>query len=186
MHQSQAKQYKPNKKQALQVSSLLSSNDGCIVTFPAGYVRYRRSANENSEKRRCIGFGMNDDNQAEADFALALSLQEQFENEAEVVVSKETMPNTHSYQRSIVDSSWEVVDPAPNIHQLFVDFDAMFFKSALVNSGVEVKWSHRMTLLSVYRDDFALVTFTRASPRIPVGVQVCARTKGEAGFALLG
>lgn len=129
---------------------------------------------------------MNDDKQEEADFALALSLQEQFENEAEVIVTKETTPNTLSYKQSIVDASWEIVDPVPNIHQLFVDFDVMFFKSTLVNSGVEVKWSHRMTLLSICIGDFAPVTFTRASPRVSVGVQVCARTKGEAGFALLG
>lgn len=92
---------------------------------------------------------MNKDKQTDADFALALSLQEQFENEAAVTVTKENTSETLSYPKSIVDASWEVVDPVPNIHQLFVDFDAMFFKSALVNSGVEVKWSHRMTLLSV-------------------------------------
>lgn len=44
----------------------------------------------------------------------------------------------------IVDESLELSDPTPDIHQLFVKFNAMFFEGEL--GGCEVKWSPRMTL----------------------------------------
>uniref|UniRef100_A0A3Q2VM62 DNA-dependent metalloprotease SPRTN n=1 Tax=Haplochromis burtoni TaxID=8153 RepID=A0A3Q2VM62_HAPBU len=65
------------------------------------------------------------------DFLLAIRLQEQFDQE---------------YQRpmSIVDESWEMLDPNPDVRAMFLEFNDMFFWGKL--SGVEVKWSSRMTL----------------------------------------
>ena len=79
----------------------------------------------------------------DGDFALALSLQDRFDREAK---KKETVTRRHGDPKTIVDASWELVDPTPNIHQLFVDFDSMFFSGKLTNAGVEVKWSPKMTL----------------------------------------
>lgn len=45
---------------------------------------------------------------------------------------------------SIVDSSWETLDPSPDVRAMFLEFNDSFFWGKL--SGVEVKWSPRMTL----------------------------------------
>ncbi|KAF3850173.1 hypothetical protein F7725_019892 [Dissostichus mawsoni] len=45
---------------------------------------------------------------------------------------------------SIVDSSWETLDPSPDVRAMFLEFNDTFFWGKL--SGVEVKWSPRMTL----------------------------------------
>uniref|UniRef100_A0A3Q0RQD0 DNA-dependent metalloprotease SPRTN n=1 Tax=Amphilophus citrinellus TaxID=61819 RepID=A0A3Q0RQD0_AMPCI len=67
------------------------------------------------------------------DFLLAIQLQEQFD---------------HEYQPerplSIVDESWEMLDPSPDVRAMFLEFNDMFFWGKLC--GVEVKWSPRMTL----------------------------------------
>ena len=44
---------------------------------------------------------------------------------------------------SPVDPALELLDPNPNIHQLFQLFNAQFFWGKL--ASVEVKWSPRMT-----------------------------------------
>ncbi|XP_011307084.1 sprT-like domain-containing protein Spartan [Fopius arisanus] len=52
--------------------------------------------------------------------------------------------NKENYQpRTLVDQTLETVDPIPNIHTLFVQFNAKFFRNVLL--PVEVKWSPRMT-----------------------------------------
>ena len=89
------------------------------------------------------------------DYALALSLQEQFTQERKHEEEKlEKLTRTESATelrdrydpKLIVDERWELLDPHPNVHDLFVQFDAMFFERRLVNAGVEVRWSPRMTL----------------------------------------
>ena len=75
------------------------------------------------------------------DFALAVALQEQINEER-----CETQVSPIRTDISIVDNYWELADPNPNIYKLFRQFDAMYFKSSLSNSGVEVKWSPKMTL----------------------------------------
>lgn len=45
---------------------------------------------------------------------------------------------------SIVDESWETLDPNPDVRSMFLEFNDMFFWGKLC--GVEVKWSPRMTL----------------------------------------
>jgi hypothetical protein len=47
-------------------------------------------------------------------------------------------------EASIVDASWEYIDPTPDIHGLFIQFDNRFFWGKL--KTVEVRWSPRMTL----------------------------------------
>ena len=91
------------------------------------------------------------------DFALALSLQEQFERERREEKEEEAERGRRKDvgdseglsrwdPRLIVDDRWELLDPHPNIHDLFVAFDGMFFERRLVEAGVEVRWSPRMTL----------------------------------------
>lgn len=45
---------------------------------------------------------------------------------------------------SVVDPEWEVLDPNPQLHALFLAFNDQYFYGRL--AGVEVKWSPRMTL----------------------------------------
>ncbi|KAM6915587.1 DNA-dependent metalloprotease SPRTN [Xenentodon cancila] len=108
------------------------------------------------------------------DLLLAIRLQEQFDNEYEtsllstsrfedddcghrskkrkveeagggsdVVPSWRPAPR-HQRPLSIVDESWEVLDPNPDVRAMFLEFNDTFFWGKL--SGVEVKWSPRMTL----------------------------------------
>ncbi|XP_047243892.1 DNA-dependent metalloprotease SPRTN isoform X1 [Girardinichthys multiradiatus] len=111
----------------------------------------------------------------DADFLLASQLQEQFDNEyqrsqfpPECFLDDEPgqsrkkpkaeasgggsdatprwKPPTFLPERplSIVDESWEMLDPNPDVRAMFLEFNDMFFWGKL--SGVEVKWSPRMTL----------------------------------------
>lgn len=45
--------------------------------------------------------------------------------------------------RTLVDETLEYIDPTPNIHTLFVQFNEKFFWNVLL--PVQVKWSPRMT-----------------------------------------
>ncbi|CAL8317647.1 unnamed protein product [Merluccius merluccius] len=107
------------------------------------------------------------------DFMLALQLQEQLDHEYESSLlslahsdddhhgvghsSKTRKVDSHGgsgtchpsawAQRpamSIVDESWETLDPSPDVRAMFLQFNDMFFWGKL--GGVEVKWSPRMTL----------------------------------------
>lgn len=101
---------------------------------------------------------------ADGDFMLALQLQEQFDNEGSASVWRDDCPlskkrkvdtsdwSLGSYPQpvqpekplSIVDESWEMLDPNPDVRAMFLQFNDMFFWGKL--SGVEVRWSPRMTL----------------------------------------
>ncbi|KAM9338975.1 DNA-dependent metalloprotease SPRTN [Symphorus nematophorus] len=108
------------------------------------------------------------------DFLLAIQLQEQFDNEFETSLFssngfEDNGLGQSSKKRkvevaggggdvvpywkpaaqperplSIVDESWEMLDPNPDVRAMFLEFNDMFFWGKL--SGVEVKWSPRMTL----------------------------------------
>ncbi|XP_004083927.1 sprT-like domain-containing protein Spartan [Oryzias latipes] len=104
------------------------------------------------------------------DFLLAVQLQEQFDHEYESSLVSSLSFNegefgnnskkrkvelaggardrkpTSGVERplSIVDDSWEMLDPSPDVRAMFLEFNDMFFWGKL--SGVEVKWSPRMTL----------------------------------------
>jgi hypothetical protein len=75
------------------------------------------------------------------DYAIALSLEDNH-----TVTSDDISPVKLCDPKDIVDDKWELVDPNPNIHDLFVQFDSMFFNNTLTNRGVAVQWSSRMTL----------------------------------------
>ncbi|XP_063470081.1 DNA-dependent metalloprotease SPRTN isoform X2 [Symphalangus syndactylus] len=71
------------------------------------------------------------------DLMMALRLQEEWNlQEAERDHAQESL--------SLVDASWELVDPTPDLQALFVQFNDQFFWGQL--EAVEVKWSVRMTL----------------------------------------
>lgn len=71
------------------------------------------------------------------DLVLALQLQEEWNLQvAERDGAQEPL--------SLVDASWELVDPTPDLQALFVQFNDRFFWGQL--EAVEVKWSLRMTL----------------------------------------
>ncbi len=99
------------------------------------------------------------------DFILALRLQEQFDQEtATAEWTDEDYPSSKKRKidscglmdviccsqprperpLSIVDESWEMLDPNPDVRAMFLQFNDKFFWGKL--SGVEVKWSPRMTL----------------------------------------
>lgn len=103
------------------------------------------------------------------DFLLAVQLQEQFDNEYETpLLSPSDFGQSNKKRKvevaglgtdvvpywkptvqperplSIVDESWEMLDPSPDVRAMFLEFNDMFFWGKL--SGVEVKWSPRMTL----------------------------------------
>ncbi|XP_066092191.1 DNA-dependent metalloprotease SPRTN isoform X2 [Saccopteryx bilineata] len=71
------------------------------------------------------------------DLLLALRLQEEW-----------NLPVSEGPQAqeplSLVDESWELVDPTPDLQALFMQFNDRFFWGQL--EAVEVKWSRRMTL----------------------------------------
>ncbi|KAL9954892.1 hypothetical protein ACROYT_G042477 [Oculina patagonica] len=82
------------------------------------------------------------------DLAYALSLQEELNREQKEEESsyKSVVPSSskNAAPVSVVDESWELIDPIPDIRQLFLQFNDVYFKGLL--GSVEVKWSPRMTL----------------------------------------
>ncbi|KAM4772657.1 DNA-dependent metalloprotease SPRTN [Rhinophrynus dorsalis] len=99
----------------------------------------------------------------DADFLLAIRLQEEYDREEpqpEWQLQNEyttypfpskpnkdvraTAVSARPRDMSVVDPSWELIDPIPDIRALFLQFNDMFFWGKL--AGVEVKWSSRMTL----------------------------------------
>lgn len=74
------------------------------------------------------------------DYALALSLSMQINNPSNSRPPKQGL----SSSCNIVDPELELLDPNPDIHQLFIEFNSTFFWGKL--NMVEVRWSPRMTL----------------------------------------
>ncbi|NXW44008.1 SPRTN protein, partial [Nyctiprogne leucopyga] len=78
---------------------------------------------------------------------LALQLQELWEAEdkAAAAVCPEASPDPSPLRPlSVVDEAWELLDPSPDVHGLFVQFNETLFWGRL--AAVEVSWSPRMTL----------------------------------------
>lgn len=84
-----------------------------------------------------------------SDYQLAKVLQEQFQNEyetdksADKLAYKKTNKQNLNSSKCLVDPSWEVIDPTPDIHILFMAFNERFFWNKLL--AVCVSWSKRMT-----------------------------------------
>ncbi|XP_066593026.1 DNA-dependent metalloprotease dvc-1 [Prorops nasuta] len=55
----------------------------------------------------------------------------------------QALENKNYKPRTLIDNTLEYIDPTPNIHTLFVQFNARYFWNVLL--PVEVKWSNRMT-----------------------------------------
>lgn len=84
----------------------------------------------------------------QGDLELARHLQEQFEQEEAVekpsssLVYHQPKKGLNS-SKCLTDPSWELVDPTPDIHNLFIAFDQRFFWNKL--QAVCVSWSKKMT-----------------------------------------
>ena len=88
------------------------------------------------------------------DETLARLLQEEYDAEllASVKINDEVadiLPSSSQFSKveeksSIIDGSLDLIDPNPDLHALFSQFNQEFFWSKL--NGCEVKWSPRMTL----------------------------------------
>ncbi|KAK7788485.1 hypothetical protein R5R35_010377 [Gryllus longicercus] len=81
----------------------------------------------------------------DSDLALALKLQEEFDEEFSRSQKKSFLDlnDEPTTKVSLIDPSLEYSDPTPDIHRMFVNFDKRFFWNKL--GSVEVKWSPRMT-----------------------------------------
>ncbi|TKR87416.1 hypothetical protein L596_011817 [Steinernema carpocapsae] len=65
----------------------------------------------------------------------------------------------------IVDPSWELIDPTPDIFAMFVQFDQRFFWNSL--GSCEIKWSKRMTSCAgtcAYRGRLSSCVITLSEP----------------------
>ncbi|XP_072912694.1 DNA-dependent metalloprotease SPRTN [Hemitrygon akajei] len=81
----------------------------------------------------------------EGDLLLALQLQAAWAAEDDGVPGVgRASPAESPVPLSVVDESWELIDPNPDLRGLFLQFNDMFFWGRL--AGVEVRWSPRMTL----------------------------------------
>ncbi|XP_053310233.1 DNA-dependent metalloprotease SPRTN-like [Spea bombifrons] len=66
---------------------------------------------------------------------------------------------------SVIDPAWEVLDPNPNLQELFMSLNGMFFQGQL--KGVEVKWSCRMILktgICYYKENEDVCTIYISKP----------------------
>ncbi|XP_076263889.1 DNA-dependent metalloprotease SPRTN [Rhynchophorus ferrugineus] len=107
-------------------------------------------------------------NYTDSDHKLALELHEQFQAEVEVDRPNNDLVYEHSSGNSskcLVDPSWEVIDPTPDVHVLFMSFNERFFWNKLL--AVSVSWSKRMTSCAgvcTYRGRGGLCSITLSEP----------------------
>lgn len=92
-------------------------------------------------------FKAEQENKEANDLLIAINIQEQFLQEFEIEkptngLYYDKFENRDS-KKSLIDPSWEIIDPTPDIHILFMEFDKQFFWNKL--QAVCVDWSKRMT-----------------------------------------
>ncbi|KAF2898545.1 hypothetical protein ILUMI_07616 [Ignelater luminosus] len=102
------------------------------------------------------------------DYQMALLLQQQFEHESNIdnpglnlVYTKKKSNDT----KSLTDPSWELIDPTPDIHMLFMAFNEKYFWNKLL--AVCVSWSKRMTTcagICSYQGRGGMCTITLSEP----------------------
>lgn len=81
----------------------------------------------------------------DADLEYALSLQQELDQEERKSSDNHAISSSKlSMPISVVDDSWELIDPVPDARQLFLQFNDVYFNGLL--ASVEVRWSPRMTL----------------------------------------
>ena len=102
------------------------------------------SQDDDADLSYAIALSLEETNTTE-DESFAISLHQQLNKDTDDIGSVELREKMWD-PKSVVDKEWELIDPHPNIHDLFVQFDAMFFNSMLTNAGVAVQWGPRMTL----------------------------------------
>lgn len=74
---------------------------------------------------------------------------------------KQPCPKNVEATESIVDHSWEMLDPNPDIHGLFLAFNRQYFWSTL--NSVMIQWSKRMTVcagLCRYQNGFCSISLS--------------------------
>jgi len=86
---------------------------------------------ENSRPR----LGLDEDDELKVDFFAA--------NKPELR-SFSNAPASNERHSTVIDNSWELIDPNPDARDLFVEFNQKYFWDKL--TGVEIRWSTRMTL----------------------------------------
>lgn len=103
------------------------------------------------------------------DMEYARSLQEQFDNENAIEQPSKDLVykkgNTMNSSKCLTDPSWEVIDPTPDIHMLFMAFNERFFWNKLL--AVCVSWSKRMTTcagICSYQSRGGLCSITLSEP----------------------
>jgi hypothetical protein len=87
-------------------------------------------------------------NDEDNSYFLALKLHEEFNGNSF---------ESNNKHLKIIDERWELIDPTPDIHQLFNQFNREFFYEQL--SSVFVEWSQRMTRLIHNRNLLSLSLF---------------------------
>ncbi|GJQ77161.1 hypothetical protein Trydic_g14838 [Trypoxylus dichotomus] len=104
-----------------------------------------------------------------SDIYLAQKLQQDFNRELStenpIGLVYEKKEKTKDDTRSLIDPSWELIDPTPNIHNLFVAFNQRFFWNKLL--AVCVSWSKRMTScagICYYRGRGGMCSITLSEP----------------------
>ncbi|XP_072398724.1 uncharacterized protein mh [Diabrotica undecimpunctata] len=107
-----------------------------------------------------------------SDSLIAQSLHEQFQTEMEVERPQQNLVydspngrNSRQTGKSLTDPSWEIIDPTPDIHTLFIAFNERFFWNQL--GSVTVSWSKRMTTcagICSYQGRGGLCTITLSEP----------------------
>lgn len=100
-----------------------------------------------TSKHLSIALPMNEISEDD-DLAYALSLQQELGQEINEEKSSYDYGASSSSKLttpvSVVDDSWELIDPIPDVRQLFLQFNDVYFNGLL--ASVEVRWSPRMTL----------------------------------------
>lgn len=82
------------------------------------------------------------------DFVLALQIQmlqeKDEDSKSDLMIIDKKENRIESPQRSLTDPEWDLIDPCPDIHSMFIEFDRLYFWSRLGSCRLE--WSKRMTI----------------------------------------
>jgi len=84
-----------------------------------------------------------DEQSNDEDFLIALQLQNQFNKKEKENEEQHLDKITQIHPMNVVDKQWELIDPNPDVHTLFQQFNHQFFYGKL--DSVYVEWSKRMT-----------------------------------------
>jgi len=109
------------------------------------------SGNSRNENNCSTGLNSgfeNSQNIIDEDMKLAIQLQKEFDKEmskspqTSKIGRQQNVSSLDSSKANLCDPEWERIDPNPDIHSLFVQFDQRFFWNSL--GIVQLEWSKRM------------------------------------------